>query len=353
MEYRQPNLRLSPQQREELHERLFDDYDRYFSRRCAQSDEEIANRWHRDFSSLEAYEASVEENRNHFRAMLGGWPWGRGELQPEVQRLGEEAAYTIDRVFISSFADVRLDFLLLVPRNLQRPAPAIVAQHGLGTSPEIACGFAEDPVGYHCFGSRLAEQGYLVAAPRMMGPANKRNWLQRKAMLMGENLTGAELFGLSRVLDYLDQLDSADSNRIGMYGLSQGGLAALYLPALDKRIKVTVISGHFYWLMPKMVIPSDEYTAYILTDEEDKFFPGQLLEFSEADIASLICPRYAFIEHGLNDPVPPQQTPEKEYPKIRAIYEKLGIPDRIGIEVHPGGHEVRMHGALEFIRRHL
>lgn len=82
-------------------------------------------------------------------------------------------------------------------------------------------------------------------------------------------------------------------------------------------------------------------------------FRALLLGTIGAAAVGLICPRCAFIEHGLNDPVPPPQTPEKEYPKIRAIYEKLGIPDRIEIEVHPGGHEVRMDGALKFLRKHL
>ena len=360
MDYQVPKLQFDYQMREELHERAFQALDRYYTRRCEQSDEEIARRWHRDFSSLEAYEASVAPNREHLLALLGGWPdrWSRerGDLAPDGMLIDKCEAYTVTRVFINMFEDVRMDFLLLVPRGLTEPAPVVMAMHGLGSTPEDACGFVPDPGVYNAFGSRLAEEGYVVVAPRMMGPASKRNWLYRKAMLMGENLFGAEMFMLSRVADYLQGPDCAafaDPERIGFYGLSQGGMAALYFPALDQRVKVSVMTGHFYWLKVKMVVPGEGYEAYICLNEEDKFIQGELLEFSEADIASLICPRHFCIEYGLQDPVLTQLEPENEYPKIRQIYDKLGIPERLVLAIHSGGHEVVMGEALEFIKKYL
>lgn len=355
MNYQRPTFRVSPQQSAELHERLYSNWDRYYSARCAEADAAIGTRWQRDFSNLEAYEASVEPNRERFRAMLGGWPWERGDLRAESLVFSKTNHYRVERVFITPFADLRMDFLLLVPHGLTGPAPVVLAQHGLGGTPEDACGFSDDTADsyYHSFGSRLAELGYVVAAPHMMGGADKRNWLQRKAMLVGEGLTGAEMFGLSRVIDYLVGLDYVDPERIGCYGLSQGGMTAQFLPALDKRVKVTVVSGNFNWRYPKMVIPGEKYVAYICTNEEDKFFPGQLAEFSDSDICSLICPRCVFIECGANDPVLHPQAAEVEYPKLQAIYERLGIPERVALEVHPGAHEVWFEGAVEFLRKWL
>jgi len=355
MSYQRPSFRVNPQQAAELHERLYRHYDQYYSARCAQADAGIPSRWSRDFSSLAAYEASVAPNRADFLALLGGWPWERGELRPETIVLDQTEHYRVERVFLTPFADLRLDFFLLVPHNLSGPTPVVLAQHGLGSTPEDACGFSDDAADncYHSFGSRLAELGYVVAAPHMMGGADKRNWLQRKAMLVDEGLTGAEMFGLSRVIDYLQGLEFVDPGRIGFYGLSQGGMTAQFLPALDQRVQVTVVSGNFNWRYPKLVIPGEKYVAYICTNEEDKFFPGQLLEFSDSDLCSLICPRCVFIECGANDPVLHPDAAKVEYPKLQAIYEELGIPERVGIEVHPGGHEVWVQGAVEFLQARL
>jgi dienelactone hydrolase len=354
--FKVPDVQFDQKMSQELHQRLYNNWDRYYTRRCDQSDEEIARRWNRDFSSLEAYEASVAPNREHLRDLLGGWPWERGDLEIETIKIGKCDAYSVTRVFFTVFEDVRADFLLLIPEGLTTPAPVVMAMHGLGNTPEDACGFVEDLGPYNAFGSRLAEAGYVVAAPRMMGGADWRNWLYRKAMLMGENLFGAEMFMLSRIVDYLQGPDAAGfaaPDRIGFYGLSQGGMAAFYFPALETRVRLSVASGHFYALKTKMTVPGEKYIAYICTSEEDKFIQGELLEFSEADIASLICPRPFCIEYGLQDPVLTQLEPEQEYPKIRQIYEQLGIPERLRFETHPGGHEVVLEGSLEFLREYL
>ena len=349
-----PDFVLSDEETEQLRNRLQKAYDWYYSRRCEDSDQEIAKHWHRDFSSREAYEASVEENRQHFLQLMGGWPWSRDELNPRCQRLYENDTFTVDRVFLHSFEDVEFDCLLLVPQGISEPGPAIVAQHGLGSTPELACGFVTDKGPYHRFGSRLARLGYVVIAPRMIGPQDKRRPLYRKAMLMGERLMGAEMFTLSRAVDYLQTLDEVDPERIGMYGLSQGGQSALWLPAVEKRIKVTVISAFFNLRWRKMVISGGEnYTAYIDTDEEDKFYYGQLLEFSDSDIVSLICPRCVFVEAGKYDKAVYQPMAAEEFSKVKLVYEKLGIGEQAEIELHDGGHEINFAGAVEFLKRHL
>ena len=123
MDYQVPKLQFDHAMREELHERAYQSWDRYYTRRCEQSDEEIARRWHRDLSSVEAYEASVAPNREHLLSLLGGWRWERGDLAAEGMVIDKCAAYTVSRIFITVLEDVRIDFLLLVPNGLTKPAP--------------------------------------------------------------------------------------------------------------------------------------------------------------------------------------------------------------------------------------
>ena len=329
-------------------------YDAYYSYRCSQSPQEVAARWNCDFSSIAAYEKSVEPNRQRWFEFLGGWHWDRGELSPRVEPVFEADGLKCDRVWLTPIPGVELDCLLIRPVELEGPAPAILAQHGLASTPEHVVGCLEEPGAYHSFGYGLAKLGYIVIAPRMVTFIEKRKRIYRKAMLMGQRLMGAEMFALSRAIDYLETLEHVDVGRIGMYGLSQGGMSALWLPACDKRIKATVCSAYFNVRWRDMVVPGGEnYVSYIGTEEEDKFFRGQLLEFSDGDIASLICPRAFFVEAGKTDKAAYWKMQLEEFEKVKETYSKLGIEDRCGIEVFEGGHEINFVGAVEFLNRHL
>ena len=43
----------------------------------------------------------------------------------------------------------------------------------------------------------------------------------------------------------------------------------------------------------------------------------------------------------------------EEFEEAREHYRKLGIADRIDIDLHEGGHEIRMEKSLDFLRKWL
>jgi dienelactone hydrolase len=353
-------------------ERLYEAFDAYYSRLCAETEETRQQRWERNFSSLEAYVRSVEPNRRRFLGMLGGWHWERGDLEPRVEHVAETDRYRLERVWLRCFEDIEMDCLVLTPPGEGRRA-AVMAQHGLSGVPEIVCGFTKPESGYNRVGIRLAEAGYVVIAPHMVGGyaagdqgANfvagleGRSWgrartrLNRKAFQVGQRVFAAEMFCLSRAVDYLETLPTVASERIGLYGLSQGGQTALWFPAVEQRIKCSVQASFFNHRYLKQVVSGGEdYTAYLDTEEEDKFYPAQLLEFSDSDIASLICPRAFFVEQGNQDRAVYWRACQDEFSKLKAIYQRLGIPERTDICVFEGGHEIRAVESLEFLNRWL
>jgi hypothetical protein len=172
-------------------------------------------------------------------------------------------------------------------------------------------------------------------------------------MEYGRTLMGLEMFALSRAVDFLAALPSVDSARIGMYGLSQGGQSALWLPALDTRIAATVISGYFNERFGKQIVPSDRYVAYLETEEEDKFLFGRLGAFGDAELASLICPRPIFVEHGKQDRIGWWEYVRDEFLRARSFYERLGIAERAAIGIHEEGHVAEGSEAVPFLDRWL
>ena len=57
---------------------------------------------------------------------------------------------------------------------------------------------------------------------------------------------------------------------------------------------------------------------------------------------------------GENDPLITVEGARREAPKVRAIYERLGIPERFRYHEHPGVHELDMaDDGIEFLCRNL
>jgi predicted esterase len=43
----------------------------------------------------------------------------------------------------------------------------------------------------------------------------------------------------------------------------------------------------------------------------------------------------------------------QEYEETREHYRKLGLEDRLEIDLHEGGHEIRLEKSLEFLKKWL
>ena len=353
-------------------EKLFREFEAHFRQRLEDLETRREKRWQRDYSSLEAYERSIEPNRRRWLSFLTTWDDERGDLRPRVEHLADYPAFRLDRVWLTVRPGIEMDCLLLVPHGARREA-AIVCQHGYNGTPEAACGFIPDAAesGYNRCGIRLAEAGFVVIAPHEVGGFGTntreatyiggkpqvsaycaRNYLHRMASLLAVNLLGMDLFHLSRAVDYLCALEAVDSDRIGFYGLSQGGQSALWFPAADTRIKASVCAAFFNHRLPKFIDNGGErYVSYIDVAEEDRFYWGQMLEFSDWQIVSMICPRAFMVEAGKEDKAAWWKMAQEEFLRAKAVYDRLGIGERAEFCLHDGGHINRAVESIDFLKK--
>jgi dienelactone hydrolase len=371
---------------DERRKALFEQYEGWLRRRLEDLEEGREARWQRDYSSLAAYERSVAPNRERWRQFLTTWDEPRCDLQAEVEPVADYERFRLDRVWLQVREGLRMDALLFTPHGAPggqgtgRPTragklPAVVCQHGMNGTPEEACGLAPsaDESGYNYCGVRLAEMGFVVVAPHEVGgfgalhagahyvggkpeqpQYGARNFLHRHGVIQGINLMGMDLYHVSRAVDYLTTLPHVDAERLGFYGLSQGGTSALWLPAADMRLKATVSAAFFNHRMPKYVVSGgDHYTAYIDTTEEDRFYWGQMLEFSDWEILSLTCPRAFMVEVGKEDKAAYWPMAQEEFGRAKEVYERLGIGERTELCLHEGGHINRAVESLAFLKKWL
>lgn len=325
----------------------------YFDKRLAESYAQRAAVWKRDFSSVAAYEKSIAPWRKRFADYLGGMDYTPAKLDVREEAIRETETYVAKRVWIKAFDEVEVYGILLLPKKYSGKRPALMCLHGMAGTPELVCGIVDKSDYHNRFGLQAVERGYVVFAPVMMNAGPKRNWLDRKAIMVGERMQGLEQFKIMRLVDYLAARPDVAADRIGVYGISWGGRTAMYAAALDPRLAACAVSGHFMESTQKMTKPSPFYTAYIEVAENYAFFSKQATEFADADLCSMICPRPLHIEQGREDKVAYWKVAQEEFKTVQGYYEKLHVVDRATFEVFEGGHVVAGLEAFEILAKWL
>ena len=74
---------------------------------------------------------------------------------------------------------------------------------------------------------------------------------------------------------------------------------------------------------------------------------------SRAEVAALICPRPFMIQSGEQDTVVPLAGTRLAVPFVREYYKKLGLEDRIELNVHDAGHVFENEAIFAFFDKHL
>ncbi len=335
---------VTPAHIEAVQQAQYDEIERYLDRQVIEADKARQAAWQRDYSSLEAYEHSIDPWRNRLWELLGGKPYAPADLNTRQELIARFDTHSAYRVWFTAFEGVQTYGIVLVPQG-KGPFPALICVHGMAGTPEGVCGLA-DPDYHNRFGLKAAERGYIAFAPLDMNTQKKRVWLDRKATLVGQRLQGMEQYKMVRVVDYLVSRPDVDARHIGAYGISWGGRTVMNLGALDRRIAAVAISGHFNDLVPKMVTPNANSSAYIQTPEEYAFFSDHFRLFNDADVVSLICPRPVFIEQGRQDHTAWWERSTAAFREVKAIYDRLGIGDRAAYSMFDGPHEI--HGVESF-----
>jgi len=199
----------------------------------------------------------------------------------------------------------------------------------------------------------LLKAGFAILVPLNLRSVELRNRIERLCRLADISLPGIELARVQHLLDVVLTDPRIDPDRVGMWGLSLGGMATMFWMPLEPRIKAGIVSGWFNHRRNKMVIPDDRYSCFLETKEEHAFFTGWLTEFTDHDVVSLICPRPLLIQHGKKDGIAYWPQVQEEFDIAKTHYDKLKIEDRIRIDIHEGGHEAIIGTGVKFMTRWL
>jgi dienelactone hydrolase len=297
---------------------LVEGADRFLLRQLESSITARQKYWQRDFTSAEAYVASVAENRRRFAHQLGVRDARPRDTEPRYQAtvnksslVGRGPHYEIHAVTWAAFGDVHARGLLLEPKGIPIRAQ-VIAVPDCNVLPEQLVGLLPGVAPESQYARRMAENGCRVLVPLLVNREARlpqlthREWLYRAAFEMGRGLIAYEVQQVLAAVDWMER-DGGSAAPIGVFGWGDGGLLSLYAGALDTRITATGVSGYF------------DSRQQIWTEPLDRNVFGLLDEFGDAELATLIAPRALVVEASL--------APEVDIPGGRGAPAKIVTPD--------------------------
>src|SRR6185312_12381481 len=101
-----------------------------------------------------------------------------------------------------------------------------------------------------------------------------------------------------RIVEWLKEQTFVDPQRIGFYGLSYGGKAAMRVPAVLTDYCLSICSGDFNDYVPKMTSVESDRNSFIFTYAYETVEFNLANTFNYAEIAALIAPRPFMVEYG-------------------------------------------------------
>lgn len=355
-----------------LDEVMVDGLHRFCLRELAAAREKRAARWSRDYSSTQAYVATLAPHRERLCVTVGAVdprrtadPAGlaRFELVSTLDRssvIARSSRVTVHAVRWPVLDGVTAEGLLLLPTTLRA---GVVALPDADWTPELFCGVSEGLPESAQYVRRLAEAGCLVAIPTLISRSDEfsgspqvaytnqphREFIYRQAYEMGRHIIGYEVQKVLAAVDLIEQhakRQQTDPSRtsipIGVAGVGEGGLLALYSAAIDPRIQACWISGYF------------EERESVWQEPIYRNVWGLLTEFGDAELAGLIAPRRLVIEAcravEVAGPPParegrrPSAAPGRivtsrlasvraEFERAAAVYRPLGKPEELVLAV--------------------
>jgi dienelactone hydrolase len=268
-------------------------------------------------------------------------------LDLEVTESVDCGPYRRERVVFDTEATMAVPAYLLVPHDRVEPGPAVLAIHGHGPGKARICGVLDE---VHdegpAYAHDLASEGYVVLAPDLRGFGERAEWMPADkyhcdwdlvcATMAGVVPHARNLWDLQRALDVLAAHPLVDPARLGAAGLSYGATCALFLAAIDERVRATIVACYLSSWRAAHRVPWNMCGSQIL--------PGQIGAIEHLDVAALIAPRPLLAENGIDDIIFPVDPARATVDSLRRVYAHLGAPpDAVVHDVFAGGH--RWHGA--------
>lgn len=254
---------------------------------------------------------------------------------------------------------VRIPLYLLLPTDSDPPYSVVFAIHGhCEQGKELSIGRSEGEAGRIAderrdIARQAVERGHAAIAPDMRGFGELTpetddqggcRTLQMHAQLFGRSLLGDRTWDVLKLLDFVEERDELDADRVGITGHSGGSAVALLAGALDERF-TAVASCCYFCTFEASLLARDHCVC--------NYVPGLARLAGVADIGGLVADRPLRIVAGEADSLFPIAGVRRAFADLRAIYRSRHHEDRCSLHVGHGGHRFYPEGVWPFLETRL
>jgi dienelactone hydrolase len=256
----------------------------------------------------------------------------------------------------------RVPVLLVRPEKVTKKLPVAIVLHGTGGNKEGVRSWLTDLARRGIIGVAIDARYHGARAPGIKGAAayNKaivRAWKAKTGEKQEHPFYYDTCWDLWKLVDYLQTRKDVDGTRIGMGGISMGGIETWLAAAVDERVKVLVpLIGvqSFRWSLDNdkwqaranTIRPAHEAAARDLGEKAvnqrvcrvlwNKIVPGILDQFDCPSMVRLAAGRPLLILNGELDPNCPLQGAKVAIQEATEAYRKAKASDKLKVMIASG-----------------
>lgn len=274
---------------------------------------------------------------------------GFSPITMEVKDTLKQKHYSRFTIHVTAAENEIVPAYLYLPTDARRneKRAAMLVLHGTGDpGKELVDGKSD--LANRAHAKELAERGYVVIAPDYPSMGELKDYdFDRDRYESG---TMKAIFNHIRCVDLLQTLPNVDPDRIGVIGHSLGGHNAMFVGALDQRLKV-VVSSCGWTLMDYYNIGEEgsrRYGGRLGPWAQDRYMPllrekfnldGSLIPFDFDEVIAAIAPRPFFSNSPLNDANFDVEGVKKGVASAKKVYALLGAEENLRVYYPDAGHD--------------
>lgn len=287
-----------------------------------------------EYITPEKYKNNPEKFRKALVEQLG-YPLTTTKEMPllkEKKFVSKDGNVNIYRMQFEFFGFLKFYGLYLEQTENSQEKPFVLGLHGGDGTPELVSSIYSDSANYNHLVRRITDKGASVFVPQLLlwkqdiyGNNYNRHDTDGKFRQLGGSITAFEVYLMQCCIDYFIKYEKINVDRIGVAGLSYGGMYAAHLAAVDTRIKVCYSCS---WANDVFVVSWEDWS-----------YKCAQKRFTTAETLALIAPRALVVAMGDKDELFDSKLMVKECEKVKPYYSIFGKDDDFKYITFNGTHE--------------